>query len=137
VSSIDLRDVLRSLAVPHAADSVHDFGYCIRLCPWHRSSLLQKRLNHSDRQTPVEQTCVRPITVTMSSREPGHSSADETSVLLLPLSGTAFLIKHQSRTVHSWVENPSSTKLTPAWLRCFIHRLISPMHQTCITLMHV
>ena len=22
------------------------------------------------------------------------------------------------------------------WLRCFIHRLISPMHQTCITLMH-
>ena len=27
--------------------------------------------------------------------------------------------------------------LTSVWLRCFIHRLISPMHQTCITLMHV
>ena len=40
---------------------------------------------------PVEQTTIRPIAVTLSSREPGHNTADETSVLLLQLSGTLFL----------------------------------------------
>jgi len=39
---------------------------------------------------PVEQTFVRPIAVTCSSCEPGHSSADEAPVWLLQLSGTVF-----------------------------------------------
>jgi len=61
---------------------------------------------------PVEQTSFRLIAVTCLSREPRHScSADEASMLLFQLSGTVFLFIalaiHQSRTIQSWVDNPS------------------------------
>ena len=68
---------------------------------------------------PVEQTSVRPIAVTCSSRERGHSSADEAFVLLLQLSETLFLFICARRPS---VEDSSelrwkpiaSTKSTPA-----------------------
>ena len=60
---------------------------------------------------PVEQTSVRPIAVTCSSREPGHSSVDEASALLLQLSGTVclFICAH-----HPSVEDNSELGWKPA-----------------------
>jgi len=77
---------------------------------------------------PVEQTSVRPIAVTCLSREPGHSLANEASVLLLQLSGTVFLSSsmlaiHQLRTVQSWVENPSLQPSLHQTLRTFVLRV--------------
>ena len=107
------------------ADLVQDCGYCIRLRPWHRSSLLQRRLHSAPQWStpPVEQTSVRPIMVACSSREPGHSSADETccSNCLEQFLSSSTLTIHQLRTIQSWVENPSlqSSLRQPLRTICF------------------
>ena len=61
---------------------------------------------------------------------------------------TALLVRHlprinlfqrlwESHPVKNLEQTRAANGKSGVWLRCFIHRLIAPMHQTCIRVMHV
>jgi len=106
-------------------DSVQDCGYCIRLHPWHQSSLLH--LHHSGQHLQSSKTPFGPSR--WHVRPANRDTARPTKLPCccsncLEQSSSSFaLVIHQSRTFKSWVKNQSlqSSLHQPMRTICYYH----------------
>ena len=138
---------------PPGADGPHrERGHVGRHCPytnniWYRSvhALLRYRSKTAKMQKFPNHSHSNENFICLFFRPPGAAIARQPPNYLVPvhdvcstLSQNFTLIAPSCVEISSTVQiNKQTNKANLIWLRCFIHRLISPMHQTCITLMQI